>query len=343
MWLKGFKRVEADRSGGRYVGGPFKLLIHTTEGSSVAGAIGAYRSHGAWPHFTVDPRTKEKVQHYSMDVAARALKNLPGGVETNNKNVIQVEVVGRAAESRNWPKSYNEWLAKEVFEPIMKAKGISTRHPRFYDGQDGFTLATPYARQRMSYNDWNNFNGIVGHQHVPENDHWDPGAIRINEIIGFLRTEENWVLKYGSKGLRVAALQIILVRLGHKLRVDGSYGKRTVNAVKSTQKFLNLRQSGAVSSWTFAGFYNLMNYFESQTNIAQRVYTLQSAGIRVKKINEMLSRSFNQNVSGNKYTKATQKAVDNASNFLGVRAFGNVDPDFYKKLAEWDEFVQGKD
>jgi hypothetical protein len=38
---------------GKYTEGPFKIVHHTTEGGSAAGAIATYKAAGAYPHFTV--------------------------------------------------------------------------------------------------------------------------------------------------------------------------------------------------------------------------------------------------------------------------------------------------
>ena len=70
---------------GSYVSCPWKFLLHTTEGSSAEGAFGAYRSSGCFPHFTVDGETV--YQHLDTSVAGSALKNLGGGVETNQPSL----------------------------------------------------------------------------------------------------------------------------------------------------------------------------------------------------------------------------------------------------------------
>ena len=42
-------------------------------------------------------------QHYSIKVAARALANPPGGVETNRRSAIQVEIAWTAADIASLP------------------------------------------------------------------------------------------------------------------------------------------------------------------------------------------------------------------------------------------------
>ncbi len=39
---------------GSYVGGPFKIVHHTTEGSTAEGAMQAFLAKRSDPHFTVD-------------------------------------------------------------------------------------------------------------------------------------------------------------------------------------------------------------------------------------------------------------------------------------------------
>jgi hypothetical protein len=39
----------------------------------------------------------------------------------------------------------------------------------------------------MSDDEWNAFNGWCGHQHVPENSHWDPGKLNIDHLTRITR------------------------------------------------------------------------------------------------------------------------------------------------------------
>lgn len=180
--LPGFDHVPATTAGGTYIDVPWRIVLHTTEGSSVDGAIAAYRGHGSWPHLTVDPSTKRRVQHYPLGVSARALLNLAGGVETNRARAIQIEIVGRAGETHTWPVDWLDWLGAEVIAPIRAEVQVALVAPRFV-GTEAGTIATASAPQRMSPEVWLGFNGICGHQHVCENHHWDPGRIDIDRIL----------------------------------------------------------------------------------------------------------------------------------------------------------------
>jgi hypothetical protein len=102
LFLPGVKRVPGNHAG-TFVPSPPKLVWHTTEGSSIDGAIGAYRQHNSWPHFTLDTNSGRLVQHLPMNRAGRALEHRRGTVETNRAHAIQVELVGSARESSGWP------------------------------------------------------------------------------------------------------------------------------------------------------------------------------------------------------------------------------------------------
>jgi hypothetical protein len=86
-------------SAGPYVAGPFKIVHHTTEGSTAAGAFNTYRQRHDIPHFTVDDQTI--YQHLDTDVAATALAHPAGTVETNKHSAIQFELVGFAGKPKN--------------------------------------------------------------------------------------------------------------------------------------------------------------------------------------------------------------------------------------------------
>lgn len=163
-------------SGGSYTGGPFKGVLHTTEGSSAAGAIGAYAANNSWPHFTVD-RDGKVYQHVGIDVAARALRNESGGVQTNRDSAIQVEVVGWASKPA-WPLVQVEALRK-LMRWVEAQTGIQPTGPVFGSGEQ-YGYRNPLE---FSPSTWDAFNGWCGHQHVPENSHWDPGAIDLKTLL----------------------------------------------------------------------------------------------------------------------------------------------------------------
>lgn len=159
---------------------PWRGVLHTTEGNDYDGAKAVYKRRNVAPHFTIewetDPGTAEGTgflvrQHMPIDRAARALENLSGGVETNRARAIQIEVVASAAEP-HWPFELVAGL-RLLMMWIEAQTGIKPWAPPFI-GAGAYGLK---AVARMGPMTWKRFDGWCGHQHVPENEHWDPGAI----------------------------------------------------------------------------------------------------------------------------------------------------------------------
>ena len=174
--------------------------LHTTEGRSVP----TYGGGASAPNFTKLPDFKNQrlasYQHFRVDSSARALVNRYGGVETNTLNVVQVELVGTCdpATSKKWGGknvshifwpdapdwAYDEvaeflaWLHEEHGVPLSGPSKWPA-YPSSYGNGQG---------QRMSGAQWNNFKGVCGHMHVPENDHGDPGSIPFGHIIDLAKS-----------------------------------------------------------------------------------------------------------------------------------------------------------
>lgn len=171
------------------------VVLHTTEGSSLP----SYGGGGSAPNLTAVPNFRERkldwFQHFDIDVSSRALRNLSGGVETNTLNVCQVELVGTCD-----PATHRKWEAAEQAHiywpaaPDWALDGVA-RFLRWMNAEHGVPLTAParwpayptsYGNgggQRMSGSQWSEFRGVCGHMHVPENDHGDPGAVDIDEIL----------------------------------------------------------------------------------------------------------------------------------------------------------------
>jgi hypothetical protein len=183
-----WEQVLGNNAGSMKGGGTRKLLLHTTEGSTIEGAIGAYRIHNSWPHLTVDCKRRRVVQHLPFTVPARSLRNASGGVETNRQGTIlvQIEIVGSAGQpSTIGTASDLEWFGREVVGVVCRQTGIPldssvawTSYPASYGLRAG---------QRLSGSRWAGYSGILGHQHAPENDHGDPGKLDIARILAAAR------------------------------------------------------------------------------------------------------------------------------------------------------------
>jgi hypothetical protein len=152
---------------GSFTQGPFRIIHHTTEGSKASGAFAAFAANKSDPHFTVDATTI--YQHIDTSVGARALKNPPGGVETNRHSALQIELVAFAGARKHAAAMKNlgrlcRWLEQQHGVPRTWPNGAPKPHA---NGKD------PGGHNRNASN-WKTQAGHYGHCHVPENVHWDP-------------------------------------------------------------------------------------------------------------------------------------------------------------------------
>ena len=152
---------------GPFSGGPVKIVHHTTEGSTYAGAKSAYRTNRSDPHFTV--AGDDIFQHIDTSLAARSLRNPPGGVETNRDSAVQIEVVGFAGSAKDVATLRSvaklcRWLETEHGVPQRWPNG---RPKTAVNGRD------PGGHNRSAVK-WDAESGHFGHSQVPENTHWDP-------------------------------------------------------------------------------------------------------------------------------------------------------------------------
>lgn len=154
-----------------------KIIWHTTEGQTIDGAVAAYRANGGdCPHFTIEPHnfSRKLYQHIRLDRASRSLRHPSGTPETNRAGCIQIEIVGFTADIRKMTRRQYRWLYwlarwieqnahvhRAAYHPFPDNPGYHRLSP------DGF----PTAR------------GHLGHCHVPNNDHMDPGNIIIGRIL----------------------------------------------------------------------------------------------------------------------------------------------------------------
>lgn len=200
------QRFDDDFQGIRWTGPAEKGCLHTTETTGWPG----YGGGASAPNFTVKPNfTTQKLewrQHYPANMSARALQNDRGGVETNKDKVIQVEIVGTCD-----PGAHKRWDVQHLYTP--EAPGwFFTEMAKFFVWcykEHGVALAAPgvwlhygvdprapgrvpasYGNSpaRMSGSQFNAFRGWLGHQHVAENDHGDPGKLDVARIITIAKT-----------------------------------------------------------------------------------------------------------------------------------------------------------
>jgi hypothetical protein len=154
-------------SAGHYVAGPFRIVHHTTEGSTAAGAFATYQQRHDIPHFTVDDQFI--YQHLDTEVAATALAHPAGTVETNRLSAVQFELVGFAGKPKSRASLTN---VGRLCRWIESTHGVPQDWPNGYpnppvNGND------PGHHNRNQQN-WLTKGGHYGHCHVPANTHWDP-------------------------------------------------------------------------------------------------------------------------------------------------------------------------
>lgn len=336
MPIAGFEQVKGNDAGS-FRGGGHKICLHTTEGSSAAGAIGAYRANNSWPHFTFDYPNRRYIQHLEVNVAARSLYNdMTDGYEVGRANVIQIEEVGF---SKNSPFRSNDELA-------FTAEGLRRIRQHF-----DFPLQYPvFSGTRVAFSDkaWVDYSGIVGHQHAPDNKsgHWDPGALNVGAIVQILggtpvpvtpaptqpskpAFPSGYLVK-GMAGIDVVNLQNKLNLHGYSLKPDGDFGNLTEAAVKDFQKRNGLSIDGIVGPQTKGALNRifvskpaypgrLIRQGESNTTINKQIQTaLNTKGARLK-------------VDGI-FGGLTKQAVINFQRVAGLVSDGIVGPATWPKL-----------
>jgi N-acetylmuramoyl-L-alanine amidase-like protein len=175
--------------GGHYVGhAPFKIVHHTTEGSTAEGAFATYQQpKHSIPHFTVD--AAHIYQHLDTEIAARALQHT-GAVETNRSSAIQFELVGFAGRPKDRAALTNAGL---LCRWIEATHGVAPVWPSGYPNPP-VNGGNPGHHNRSVQN-WTTKSGHYGHSHVPDNDHWDPA---------YTREEADFVMSVGLAAPQLA-------------------------------------------------------------------------------------------------------------------------------------------
>lgn len=219
-WLPGVEKHISPGSGPMLDSAAWKLLLHTTEGSTIQGALAALDEHRSWPHLVFDPSTAHLVQCIPFNDAARALKSGGTAGRTNAARVIQIEVVGFAAATPHWSTPLNDNLGNLIarlsrtipFDPHFRLP--------FYGQDAGFTVASDRARQRLTFPQWYAYGAICGHQHAPANNHWDPGAINTIAIQAAIdKALNNSPIPPSQEPFTVAQYETIIARLDAQDRI----------------------------------------------------------------------------------------------------------------------------
>lgn len=167
LWMP--NAVRRDRTfGGWQVDCPPRGVLHTTEGSG--DATSTLDASGDWPHFEV-MQDGTVVQYLPMGTAAKALKHTTA-TPTNGAHAYQIEVCGFAAKPQ-WPAVQTKAVAG-VMRFIETNGGVA---------REAHVTFTTGGGNRLNEKQWLGLTGWCGHQHVPENDHVDPGPVNIKALL----------------------------------------------------------------------------------------------------------------------------------------------------------------
>jgi hypothetical protein len=128
--------------------------------------------------------------------------------------MIQCEFIGKAATSDDWPDDWLRNIAEDVIAPVnafLEEKygygiiGPKCTHQECHDTASwaayfGAANVPPYpasthVENRFTAAEWVDFQGTLGHQHVPGNDHWCPGKLDIGLIASYAHVQSvpNWM------------------------------------------------------------------------------------------------------------------------------------------------------
>lgn len=177
IWLADATIIKSPVNGPRFIPLPWRGVLHTTEGNTLEDAVTSFRGDNFWPHFTIEPKTLRIAQHLPLTIGARSLSD--HATPENAAHCIQIEIVGKAAESPTWAPEQLAFIRDVMRKiedevPIPRQSGL-----RFLDAAG--VNSTPGNRMQVAA--WKTFSGWCGHQHVPGETHWDPGAIDIDALL----------------------------------------------------------------------------------------------------------------------------------------------------------------
>lgn len=180
-------------------------VIHTTEGTSWPSYGGGATAPNITARYNFSTKKLDFRQHFPIDMSSRALRNLSGGVETNTANAVQIELIGTCDPKHRvswngagktlagkhyiyWPEAPDSALKSlaEFLYWCEKEHGIKLQGPPQSDWKS-YPSSYGATSTRFTFEEWRNFYGWCGHQHVPENTHGDPGNLKFDKLIEFAR------------------------------------------------------------------------------------------------------------------------------------------------------------
>lgn len=310
---------------------PPRLTIHTTETPPGTGRSVARRL--LWPyHNLIELKDREILNLIQWEKTAYSLRGKSwAGVETNHagKRHIQISIVDYASRMGRLTKNDMKWLAQEVVYPILQANNIPNTWARAYGPNEGIILASTKSPIRLSPTEWENFSGVIYHQTVPGNTHWDAGGLNWKALmaytggmappspvpVGSLPGAES-PLSRGDSGVKVRELQELQNEwFNAGLDVDGDFGPATEKEVKESQAILAVRPDGVWGPKTVGAF---ETWVDDITNAVVQGIPPTPAEIGVPKAIKQLRQQGRKKIVAAEALDALEAMIASIYNTLGV-------------------------
>jgi hypothetical protein len=152
-------------------------VMHTIEGSLESG-LSVFRHHYS-PTFTVGPG--RIIQHIPLGFIAAALEHT-GFPPTNGWARAQIEVAGHSRTERWLPDAKTFVSLAHLLATLSLAPANIPLTRPFPDAMPPQPWANRMFGRRHSGN-WGRTAGWYGHIEIPQNEHWDPGALAWSQLL----------------------------------------------------------------------------------------------------------------------------------------------------------------
>jgi hypothetical protein len=235
IWLSSLEKVDKGQRLKRTETDDPKGCLHTTETSGKP----SYNGWSVNPHIDVTPIPNVGVtgrQFIPLNYASFALRHTEAQA-TNTDDVVQIELIGTCSSTGPgyyWPDADDAVLKDlytKVIKPCSDALGIPIRALEFASRD----LAT-----RLTNNQFDVYSGWLGHEHVPQNTHWDPGKFPWNRMMQIQLAKPKPLTSVGGQMLVLVGTRVFDISAG---LADYVESPQVVNAYIKTLNNPNIKTS----------------------------------------------------------------------------------------------------